>query len=86
MLLRTARRAGPPLARRPDLWVTALREGVALAPQRWWTRPPFLPLPDRALLAFRMQTQHGGDGAAGATADDVITWLAWCKRMRALRT
>jgi hypothetical protein len=68
------------VARRPSLWVTALVQAVRLAPRGWWRRWPFLPLPDRAYLRFRLETQYGGAGDHRAEPGDVITWLAWCKQ------
>ena len=65
------------VARRPDLWATALRAGAELAPRGWWRRSPFLPLPDQGWLAFRLETAYGGDGTGPMRADDLITWLEW---------
>lgn len=43
----------------------------------WWHRPPFLPLPERSYLAFRLETQYG---AAGAPArGDLVAYLEWCR-------
>ncbi len=71
------------LVRRPDLWATALRAGLSLAPTGWWRRPPFLPLPDGRWLRFRLATAYGGDGRFGPDSpfdvDDLITWLEWRK-------
>ncbi len=69
------------LVRRPDLWSTALRAALSLAPAGWWRRSPFLPLPDPDWLRFRMSTAYGGDGNVGTDSafhtDDLITWLEW---------
>ena len=76
------------VAGRPDLWVTTARQARALAPDGWWRRRPFLPVPDASWLAFRMETQYGGDGsgpAGGAAADDVVTFLEWCRDGAAAR-
>jgi hypothetical protein len=67
---------------RPDLWPTALRAAGRLARPRWWSRPPFLPVPDRAYLAFRLETQYGADGAPAP--GDVVTYLEWCRAQRAI--
>ncbi len=64
---------------RPQLWSTAVRQIFVLAPSRWWTKPPFLPLPDASYLAFRFQTMYG-DPKASPDVKDVVTYLAWCKR------
>ncbi len=61
---------------RPRLWRTAARQLRALAPDRWWRRAPFVPLPDRDWMAFRLTTAYG-DPDATIVADDVIAWLEW---------
>jgi hypothetical protein len=64
------------VARRPGLWPTAMRQARALAARRWWARPPFLPVPDRDWLSFRMETQYG-DSRHPVVAADVVAWLEW---------
>lgn len=71
--------AGLVVARRPELWTTALRQLVRLAPTGWWRRWPPLPRPDPAYLRFRLQTAYGGEGRDPEPAD-VVTYLAWCRR------
>jgi hypothetical protein len=68
--------------RRPGLWTTAVRQVVVLAAPGWWHRRPFLPLPDRDYLRFRMITQYGDPDHAPETAD-VVTYLHWCRSYRA---
>ena len=72
------------VARRPDLWPTALRQAVRLAPVRWWARAPFLPIPDRRYLQFRMVTQYGGTGRVRPEPRDVISYLTWCRALRGI--
>ena len=67
--------------RRPGLWPTALAEAGRLAAPGWWRRRPFLPLPDREYLRFRMQTMYG-DGGHPPEAPDLVTWLEWCRSFR----
>lgn len=67
---------------RPRLWPAALRQARVLVPRSWWRRPPFLPLPDRAWLGFRMTTAYG-DPAAPVDVEDLLTWLAWTDTVRA---
>jgi hypothetical protein len=62
---------------RPRLWRTALRQAQRLAVPGWWRRPPFLPLPSRAYLGFRFETQYGRDGVARPA--DVVAYLEWCR-------
>ena len=66
------------VVRRPALWPTALRQLAALAEPRWWRRRPWLPVPDRSYLRFRLQTQYG-DPDHTPEADDVVAYLVWCR-------
>ena len=66
---------------RPALWPTALRQALVLAPSGWWRRPPYLPLPDRAYLAFRMETMYGA-GAPVPEPGDLVRYLRWCRNSR----
>ena len=75
-------RAVLPVLRRPDLWVTGMRQALVLAPAGWWRRAPPLPLPAAGYLRFRMVTATGGDGTASAPAErgrDLVTYLEWCR-------
>lgn len=63
---------------RPDLWRTALRVVLRLAPRGWWRRAPHLPLPDRGYWEFRATTAFGSGGAA-PDPHDVVTYLEWCR-------
>ncbi|MEQ8841271.1 MAG: hypothetical protein RIB98_09840 [Acidimicrobiales bacterium] len=74
MLLRGARA----VAGHPPLWGTALVEFRRMLPDDWWRRPPFLPVPDAAMLAFRATTQYG-DGSRAPEPHDLVAWLRWCK-------
>lgn len=75
-----SREAVVAVVRRPDLWSTAVRSAIGLAPRGWWRRAPFLPLPDADWLHFRLVTAYGGDGSTPMRAHDLITWLEWVKR------
>lgn len=66
---------------RPALWPTAVRQALLLAPARWWRRRPYLPLPDRAYLAFRLETMYGA-GAPAPAPGDVVAYLRWCRSCR----
>ena len=70
---------GRAVAVRPTLWPTAIRAARTLAPPGWWRSRPFLPLPDRQYLSFRMVTAYGGEGDARVDPHDVITWLTWLR-------
>lgn len=65
------------VARRPRLWLAALSTARSMVPARWWRRAPFLPVPDRQWLRFRLVTAYGGDGSEPMKVDDVITFIDW---------
>lgn len=71
-------------ARRPALWPTALRQYRRTVPRRWWARRPFLPLPDRDFLRFRLLTQYGSQRRAPG-ASDVVNYLTWCRQWERAR-
>ena len=71
-------RAGLAVAARPSLWPVAARQVRRLARDGWWRRPPFLPVPDPAYLAFRLETQYGAPDARPLPAD-VVAYLRWCR-------
>ncbi len=73
-----ALRATAAVARRPELWATAVRQLGVLAPPGWWRRAPWLPTPDPAYLRFRLQTAYG-DPERRPEPADVVTYLHWCR-------
>ena len=66
--------------RRPGLWPTAAAQALRLARPGWWKRPPFLPVPDRDYVRFRMQTAYGSAGAPDP--EDLVAYLNWCREFR----
>jgi hypothetical protein len=68
---------GGAIAVRPQLWATAVRTAARTARPSWWRRPPFVPVPDRDYLRFRMETQYGAPVPPDAT--DVVSYLEWCR-------
>lgn len=75
------RRAVLAVARRPRLWLPAVRAARAHVPLRWWARRPHLPVPDGQWMRFRMTTAYGDPGA-GLDVEDLLTWLAWTDTVR----
>jgi hypothetical protein len=73
------------VAGEPELWPTAVRQLWRLAPTGWWRRPPFLPVPDRDYLGFRLQTMYG-DTTRDPASTDLLTWLRWCRQFDQLQT
>ena len=72
-------RVGAAVARRPTLWITAVRQARRMIPSTWWRRWPFVPVPDGAYLRFRLLTQYGSPQHP-MDPGDVVNYLAWCTR------
>lgn len=66
------------VAVRPWLWAVAVRQLLRCVPRGWWRHAPFLPVPDRAYVEFRVVTAYGATGRP--TARDVTDYLEWCRR------
>lgn len=60
----------------PRLGIDLFRTAWAFRRRRWWSRPPFLPVPDREYLRWRMYTAYA-DEAAVPPAQDVIRFARW---------
>ena len=61
---------------RPRLALDLLRTAWAFRRRGWWRGPPFLPLPDRTYLGWRMYTAYA-DESAVPPADDVVRFARW---------
>ncbi len=66
------------VARRPVLWPVVLRQARRLARPGWWRTRPFLPVPDRAYVRFRVLTSAGDPDAVPAPSE-VVAWLDWSR-------
>jgi hypothetical protein len=73
------RSAALAVARRPRLWATAVGAAFAFAPDDWWRRRPFLPVPDPSLMRWRIVTAYGNEDAAVDPAD-IVAYLEWRQR------
>ncbi|HEU4828935.1 MAG TPA: hypothetical protein VFT04_07050 [Gemmatimonadales bacterium] len=60
----------------PRLAVDLLRTGWAFRRRGWWREPPFLPLPDRTYLRWRMYTAYASEDAV-PPVEDVIRFARW---------
>ena len=60
----------------PRLAIDLVRTAWAFRRRGWWAIPPFLPVPDRAYLRWRMYTAYA-DESAVPPADDVIRFARW---------
>lgn len=63
----------------PALAVDLARVGWRFRSRRWWRRPPFLPLPARDYVRWRMHTAYGSYDAV-PPAEDVIRYARWVGR------
>lgn len=67
--------------RRPRAIPHLLRAAWAFRARHWYRRPPFLPLPPRSYLRWRLDTAYG-DPDAVPPPDDFVRYLAWGTEMR----
>ena len=65
---------------RPRLALDLLTAAWAFRRRGWWARAPFLPLPDRTYLRWRMYTAYG-DEAAVPPARDVERFARWRREL-----
>ena len=61
---------------RPRLALDILRTAWAFRRRAWWRQPPFLPLPDRTYLRWRMSTAYA-DESAVPPVEDVVRFARW---------
>ena len=64
----------------PTLALDLLTAAWAFRRRRWWTTPPFLPVPDRAYLRWRMYTAYGDEDAI-PPARDVERFARWRREL-----
>lgn len=62
--------------RHPGLAGDLLRVAWRFRRRGWYRRPPFLPLPSRAYVRWRMYTAYG-DADVIPPADDVVRYARW---------
>ena len=67
----------------PRLGVDLLRTVWAFRARRWWTRPPYLPLPDRTYLRWRMYTAYADEDAI-PPLEDVVRFARWRRQTMGL--
>jgi hypothetical protein len=68
---------------RPQLWPIAVVQAWRLVPRQWWRHSPFLPLPPRDYMEFRLMTQYGGGHGVprdSIRGSDLVDYLQWCKQ------
>ena len=67
--------------RRPWLIPAMLAAAWAFRANRWYRQPPFLPMPSRAYMRWRMETAYG-DGHTVVPSVDLERYLRWGSDMR----
>lgn len=65
----------------PRVGLSLLRVGWRFRHRGWYQRPPFLPLPDRNYMRWRMYTAFG-DSNALPSPDDAVRFARWATRRR----
>ena len=63
---------------RPSLALDLLRVAWRFRSRDWYRRPPFLPLPDRDYMAWRMHTAYGDHHAVPSVAD-IERYARWTR-------
>ena len=65
--------------KKPSLWPIALKQLWRIRKSNWYTRPPFLPVPAKSYIDFRIHTAYGSNKDFSRLALDVVTYLDWCR-------
>jgi len=60
----------------PRVAIDLVRLVWAFRVRRWYARPPFLPVPSRTYIRWRMQTAYG-DESALPSVEDVVRFARW---------
>lgn len=71
-------------ALRPALLRGLLGAAWRFRARGWWRRPPFLPVPPREYLDWRMHTAYGDDGRLPTTGE-IERYVRWANRMHRTR-
>lgn len=69
---------------RPRLLGGLLRAAWRFRARGWWRRPPFLPLPPREYMEWRMHTAYG-DGGREPRVDELQRYVRWANRLHRTR-
>jgi hypothetical protein len=65
--------------RHPSLAVDLVKVSWRFRHRRWYLRPPFLPLPEREYVRWRMDTAYGSSDAL-PSVDDAERYVRWATR------
>jgi hypothetical protein len=50
--------------------------------RKWYRRPPFLPLPPRNYLEWRIETAYGDKSLKNLRWQDIVAYARWHRAMR----
>jgi hypothetical protein len=67
--------------RHPSLVLPLLRAAWRFRRRAWYRTPPFLPLPPREYIAWRLHTAYGTEDIV-PSARDLARYLVWASRVR----
>ncbi len=67
--------------RRPWLILAMLKMAWAFRVNRWYRQPPFLPIPSKAYMKWRMETAYG-KGIVDVPSHDLERYVRWGAEMR----
>ena len=67
--------------RHPGLMFPLLGAAWRFRARHWYRQPPFLPLPPRDYIAWRLHTAYGDEDAV-PPARDLLRYLEWSARLR----
>ena len=65
--------------RNPAIGMALLRVARRFRRREWWRHAPFLPLPDRTYVRWRMHTAYGEYDAV-PPAEDIVRYARWAVR------
>lgn len=77
--LRLVLTLAPRAAVHPTLARDLVRVAWRFRSRGWWRRPPFLPLPDREYVRWRMHTAYG-DADVVPPTEDLVKYARWIGR------
>ncbi|MBG02341.1 MAG: hypothetical protein CL470_08735 [Acidimicrobiaceae bacterium] len=67
------------IAVRPHLWVVAVTQLWHLRKKNWYKSFPFMPIPSKEYLQFRLLTAYGNEDPGEYIEKDLITYLKWSR-------
>lgn len=56
-----------------------IRAALRFVPTRWWTRPPYLPVPSWDYVSFRLHTTYGR--VRVPPRRDLVRFLRWAAKI-----